>query len=516
MARTTRSFSLQRTLAVRFSLTMFVALLGLALWGYLGVRSTLIRQLDRFLESSARLQVDNLAAHGNLAAHESVALNHFVEDVNCFVAIRDSTGRIVASNTALARDLPLATISFRKSREGSRALITQQWHGQGFRSIYLPVPRMGRTEAAVVQVGASMISLEASLTTVLFQMAGTVLLVTLATAVGAGWLAGSAVAPVHQITAQARAITGEVTGQRITAHADVSEFHGLTEVLNAMVARLERASQWHRRIIRDLGHDLRTPITAMRAGVEVALWSERSPDDYRRILASTLEEIDRLTLIGDALVLLGRFQAGEVTLDLADIDARVLAREAVAGAQGGVGAHPVTLVQRAEPVLIQADVRLMRMVLDQLLDNARRYTPPGSPIEVTVRAQETEAVITVEDNGPGVADEVLPHLFEPFYRGDTARAREGGPGLGLTATASIVTLHGGIVVAKRGSGGGLRVTVRLPAAKGPAAAGGPGSSELPIPAGAASSRAVASLGHGRHGEGAEAGWVGKSSDQDEG
>jgi signal transduction histidine kinase len=108
-----------------------------------------------------------------------------------------------------------------------------------------------------------------------------------------------------------------------------------------------------------------------------------------------------------------------------------------------------------------------------------------------VRAQETGAVITVEDNGAGVSDEVLPHLFEPFYRSDLARAREGGPGLGLTATASIVTLHAGTVVAERGPGGGLRVTVTLPAA-------------------------AASLGHGRHGEGAAAGWVGNSSDQGEG
>jgi signal transduction histidine kinase len=441
---------------------MFVGLLGLALWGYLGVRKTLMQQLDRSLMSSALLQAENLAAHGNLAVHQSAPLSRFIEDINRFVAIRDSAGRILTSNTALAHDLPLEMMAFHESREGRRALSTQRWHGRGFRSIYLPVLGMRQTQAAVVQVGASLIPLEASLNTVLLQMAGTVLLITLATAIGAGWLAGSAVAPMHQITAQARAITGEVAGQRITAHAHVSEFHGLTEVLNAMLARLERASQWHRRIIRDLGHDLRTPVTAMRAGVEVALWSERSPDDYRRILASTLEEIDRLSLICDALVLLGRLQAGEVTLNLAEIDARVLAREAVARAQEGVGAHPISLVQPAEPVLIRADVRLMRMVLDQVLDNARRYTPAGSRVEVTVGAEGPEATLMIEDNGPGVADEVLPHLFEPFYRSDTARAREGGPGLGLTATASIVALHGGAVVATRGSEGGLRVTVTLP------------------------------------------------------
>jgi signal transduction histidine kinase len=489
MARST-SFSLQRTLAVRFSLTVFAGLLGLALWGYLGVRDTLMEQLDRSLQSSARLQLDNLAAHGSLAAQTGAALNHFIENVNRFVAIRDSAGRILTSNTDLARDLPLEPIAFQKSRASGRALVTQPWHGHGLRSIYLPAPRMGPTEAAVVQVSASLGPLEARLSTVFLQMLGTVLVVTLATAIGAGWLAASAVAPVHQITAQARAIRGEVAGQRITAHADVSEFHGLIEVLNAMVARLERASQWHRRIIRDLGHDLRTPVTAMRAGVEVALWTERSPDDYRRILASTLEEIDRLSLICDALVLLGRLQAGEVKLDFAEMDARKLAREALAGAQEAVGAHSVRLVESPEPVPISADARLMRMVLDQLLDNARRYTPPGSHIAITVHADEKEAVITVEDNGPGLADEVLPHLFEPFYRHDTARAREGGPGLGLTATASIVALHGGTVVARRGSLGGLGVTVTLPRLDSPAGSGSAPGSELPGRIGTPSSRAT--------------------------
>jgi signal transduction histidine kinase len=321
-------------------------------------------------------------------------------------------------------------------------------------------------------------------------MIGTVLLVSLATAIGAGWLAASTMAPVHQITAQARSITGEVADQRITAHVDVSEYHGLVEVLNAMLLRLERAAQWHRRMIRDLGHDLRTPITAMRAGVEVALWGERSPDDYRRILTSTLEEIDRLSLISDALVLLGRLQAGQIKLDLANMDARKLAREAVAAAEGGVEAHPITLVESTEPVLIQADARLMRMVLDQLLDNARRYTPAGSHIDIKVQAHEQDALITIEDDGPGVSDEVLPHLFEPFYRNDTARAREGGPGLGLTAAASIIALHGGTVAALRGSGGGLRVAITLPRVDNPSGQESAPSSELPRRTGTASSRAA--------------------------
>jgi two-component system, OmpR family, sensor kinase len=343
------SYSLQKTLAIRFSCTMFIALLGFALWAFIGVRQTISPDL--------------------------------LDEVNGSLAMR---------------------------------------------------------------------------------LLATVFLGTLATAVGAWWLARSAVTPVHEITAQARAIQGDAVGQRITAHAEVTEFQGLVQVLNKMVGRLERSSEWHRRIIRDLGHDLRTPVTAMRAGVEFALWRDRTPEEYRRILADTLEEIDRLGLISDALVLLGRLESGEVALARVEQDARVLARTAVARAQEGGGAHRIHLVQTAEPVLISADARLMAMVLEQLLDNAKRYTPPGSRVEVTVETEGSNALLSVDDDGPGVADEVLPHLFERFYRSDAARKRGGGPGLGLTATAAIVSLHGGKATAERRPSGGLRIRVSLP------------------------------------------------------
>ena len=453
--------SLRTTLSIRFSLTMLVTLLALTFWAYLGVRQTLMGELDRSLSGSARLQVNALAALPPMPAGQTFPADYFVRDINRFVVVRDSTGGVLGSNSVRARDLPFHADAFAGSRLAAPRLITYRWGGRDFRSVYLAVPS-GPTHAAVVQVGASLAPLEGNLDRILLRMLITVMLGTLATAFGAGWLADSAIAPVREITAQARSITGQNPGQRITTSAAVSEFGGLREVINAMVARLEQASEWHRRIIRDLGHDLRTPVTAMRAAVEVALWRERTPDEYRGVLGSTLEEIDRLCLICDALRLLGRLQAGDVTLTHELLDARRLAREAVAAGQDSLGAHTILLVEPKDAVPIRADRRLMRMVLDQLLDNARRYTPPDSRIEIEVGADGGHAVITVEDDGPGVADEVLPHLFEAFYRSDTARAREGGPGLGLTATQAIITLHGGTVAASRGSQGGLRVTATLP------------------------------------------------------
>jgi two-component system heavy metal sensor histidine kinase CusS len=312
----------------------------------------------------------------------------------------------------------------------------------------------------VLQVAASLGPLEAASRTVLLRMIATALLGALASLVGAGWLARSALAPVEEIATQAKAVQG--TGQRITAHANVSELQGLIEILNQMLGRLERSYEWHRRIIRDLSHDLRTPITTMRAGVEVALWSERKPDEYRQVLASTLEEIDRLVLIGDALSLLARLESGEVAPVLTSVDVRLLGGQAVDRARARVGGHTVHLAPPPTPLPARVDARLLGMALDQLLDNARRHTPPGTSVEVTAGTLDGRVTLTVEDQGPGVPDEMMPHLFDRFYRGDAARGRHAGFGLGLSVAAAIVGLHRGRIVAERGAAGGLRIRIELP------------------------------------------------------
>ena len=455
--------SLRRALAVRFSCTMFVALTAIALWKYVGVQRVLREQLDFSLRRAAELGLDVVAAVGSPPAHAGpLDRDQFVRELNRLLVTRDTSGRILAANTELARGLPLDSVSFVRARHGETTFATAPWLGGRVRTMYLRVPQQPPGDAAVLQVAASLDPLEAATRTVLYRMLGTVLLGSLATLVGAGWLARSSVAPVAEIAGQAKTITGSAAGERITAHADVKEFSSLIEVLNEMLARLDRAHHWHRRIIRDLGHDLRTPIAALRAGLEVGLSTERKPDEYRRVLVSALEEVDRLTLISDALLLLGRLESGELVPCFAVTDAEGIASDSLARAQERIGAHYCTLTRPRDAVLLQADARLLGLVLDQVLDNAIRYTPPGTTIEISVTTQGDHAELVVEDDGPGVPDETLPHLFERFYRVDAARGRDGGPGLGLTAAAAIVQLHHGRIQAERGSAGGLRVRMRLP------------------------------------------------------
>ncbi len=455
--------SLRRTLAVRYSLTMAVALLGIALWAHLGVRGTLRAQLERSLHSSFEIQSLDLVDHQMLTPiREPTEPSAFVNEINRLVVVRDSSGRIIHANTDLSRSLVADGASLRRAMAGERVFRIGQWQPGPALVLTGPAPPGAPAQAAVLEVAASLEPLEAASRRVLHRMLATALLGSLATLVGAWWLARSALAPVGEIAEQADRIQGGTTGQRITVHAHVEELQGLIQVLNAMLGRLERAYEWHRRMIRDLGHDLRTPVATMRAGLELALVSRRTSDEYRGVLASTLEEVERLSLIGDALSLLGRLESGALTTAPEPVDLRSVAHQAIARARERTSHHRLEFEPPEQPVEATVDGRLLGMAMDQLLDNAIFHTPAGTRVVLAVRTANGQAVVSVEDDGPGVPDEMLPHLFERFYRADSARGRDGGPGLGLTVVAAVVELHQGGVAAERSDAGGLRIRLELP------------------------------------------------------
>lgn len=463
--------SLCRTLVLRFGLTMAVAVGLIGWWIHSRVEDALRQELVGSLASTFQLQTYTLGSLGMIATRPApVHEGRFLRDVNRLIAVRDSAGRVVQANTGMAESLPLDTLCLRQALRGERAVCDAEWLGRPVLALWGPVPNGSNRPAAVLEVAASTAPLEDASHALLNRMIATALLAGVVTIAGAGWLTRSALKPVDEIAAQAKAIQGEAPGERITAHANVAELQSLIAVLNDMLGRLDRVGSWHRRILRDLGHDLRTPIATIRAGTEVALWGDRRPEEYRRVLASTMEEVDRLGLIADAVSLLGRLESGDVKPVFAETDLHALVAGAVTRVREYAGGDTVRYVSPPGPVTARVDVRLLTLVFDQLLDNARRHTPPGTPITVELSRFDRGARLIVEDQGPGVPEELLPHLFERFYRTDEARGRQGGPGLGLSTVAAIVRLHQGWVTAERGAGGGLRVVVELPAISGIGAA----------------------------------------------
>jgi signal transduction histidine kinase len=458
-------YSLRRTLAVRFSLTIFVALLFIALWAYVGARRILRDALDRNIAAAAQLELAVIGSGQSLAPQPAGSdFDRFVATVNRFVAARDHTGRIVEINTPFAGDLPLDHASFARALSGEPAWKNERLLGHAIRSYYVRVPDVTRQSAAVLQVAASTRASRDGIREVLFLMLGTVFLGTVAAMLGAGWLADATVAPVAAITSEAEAIRDMPRGQRIATHADVQEFAGLVNVLNGMLDRLDRVFESQRRMVSDAGHDLRTPLTAMRGQIEVALRGDRTGDTYRAVLRGVLEDVEHLTALSESLILLARLEAGELKPDRRACDLQALVERVLRTAQQRADGRTVEAVLPTGDTTLFADGQMLSVVLDQLLDNGIKHTPPGTRVRVSISGEPERVALAVEDDGPGLADETLPHLFERFYRQDAARSRSGtgAVGLGLTLVAEIARAHGGSAVASRGSLGGLRILVSLP------------------------------------------------------
>ena len=289
-----------------------------------------------------------------------------------------------------------------------------------------------------------------------------VLLATVATIFGAGWLSRSAMRPVNEITAQARAVAPGTLGQRITAHAHVQEFAALVDVLNAMLDRLDRGVEAQRRLIADAGHDLRTPLTTMQGEIEVALRGDRTPESYRRVLHSVLDDVDQLRAISDALLVLARLDTG-LDMHPEPVALTDLVAEAADRWRPRMGDHAIAVAPPAASVTVVADASLLRLALDQLLDNIARHTPDGTTATIRIARGNGAATLTVEDDGPGEAPELLPHLFDRFFRADQARTRgTARAGLGLTVVEAVARAHGGAARAEGAQPHGLRITLSFP------------------------------------------------------
>ena len=236
----------------------------------------------------------------------------------------------------------------------------------------------------------------------------------------------------------------------------------LTRSINALLERIERASNTERRFAADAAHELRTPLAVLRTGLEVALSRERTQHEYAEALGSAFEEVVALCTMADQLLTLARLDQ-EASTERERVDLGALVREVAGAVEPLVQAKPLKLtVNSEEAVIVEGNpVHLKRLVIN-LLDNAIKFTPAQGKLEIGTAARDGHATLRVADSGPGIPAEDLPFIFNRFFRG---RARdESGNGLGLSLCREIVRLHRGeIAVANRGDGG-CEFIVTLPLA----------------------------------------------------
>ena len=278
---------------------------------------------------------------------------------------------------------------------------------------------------------------------------------------GVGALAARALLrPIVRARDAARQLEAGELATRLPEHG-ADEFAELSHSFNAMAGALERtvaelrdAESGHRRFVADVSHELRTPVTALSAAADVLEPRlDQLPADERRAARLLVDEAHRLRTLVEDLMEISRIDAGRAVMDVDVVDLQRI----VEGVVSRHGSGEVRL--ELQPTAVLGDRRRLDRVIANLIDNAERHGRP--PVHVRVAADGDRAVVEVTDQGPGIPDEHLPHLFDRFYKADAARSRSSSSGLGLAIAKENIELHGGTLTASNVPAGGACFTVTL-------------------------------------------------------
>jgi heavy metal sensor kinase len=461
-----RPLTIRSRLTIWYSLTLLAILLVVGGLSYSLLRTRLLQDLDtslltvaEALQSTSPPLVD--AGPGPLEQWMREVLGNDLYDK--FFQLLDPEGHPGPRSREPQNDrLPLSAEARRNALLGKSTFETVELVPQGTtRLLTIPLLRGGKV-VQLVQVGLPLQRTRRTLarylqTLLLLIPAGVAL-----AALGGAAVARAALKPVDAMSATARRITAEDLAQRVPRRGSGDELDRLADTLNAMLARLEATFAQMRRFAADAAHELRTPLAALKGSMEVTLRAERTPEVYRRVLASNLEDAERLIQLAEDLLLLARATAGlegpRVPLDLEPILLEALDLGVRLGQQAGVTVRAKELT----PLTVRGEEVALRRAVINLVENAVKYTPPGGAVDLSLTRSNGAALITVADTGIGLDPADAERIFEPFVRLDAARAREtGGSGLGLAIARSIVTAHGGTISVESAPGSGSRFVIRL-------------------------------------------------------
>ncbi len=256
---------------------------------------------------------------------------------------------------------------------------------------------------------------------------------------------GAIFKPLERLSVEADAIGGADLRQRLAA-VDRHEFGEFAARLNRMLDRIQRTVEREERFTADAAHELRTPLAILRTRIETTLLRRRTVAAYEEALRELLGEVDRLSLVVTALLKTARGQA----LETEGVEASAVVFSACERWREAFASEGVSLVVKAVDCRVMASSEELEVVLDNLLDNARRFAPSGTSVVVELGS---DGMLSVEDSGPGVPPELLDHVFDRFVRGEDSRNRaSGGLGIGLTLVKRIVEGRGGSVSVRNAPG----------------------------------------------------------------
>jgi signal transduction histidine kinase len=269
---------------------------------------------------------------------------------------------------------------------------------------------------------------------------------------------GRTLAPVDAISQRAELVTGQRLDQRVPVPPAKDEVHRLARTINDMLTRLELSARRQERFVADAAHELRTPLATLRVRLETALARGRAEADAQ-LLPDLLAETVRLSSLVDQLLMLARSDAGIMRPGVTPVDLDDLVRDVVASNQQQVVTVRLDVLH---PVQVRGEPTLLEQVVRNLVENAARHA--RTSVDVSVSSEQDDAVLTVDDDGPGIPQQARTDVLHRFVRLNGSRQRsDGGVGLGLAIVDEIVRLHAGTVEIAESPAHGARLCVRLPA-----------------------------------------------------
>jgi two-component system OmpR family sensor kinase len=447
------------------------------------LKQYLAKQVDQDLSASAVQQVLNALSNAERmpSQNNSLPSQYVVQWVQNGEPLASRSNHQVQEHPGLAPKFPTMTTEQAVKERGHLYTVMSKDGTQRWRLTVYPLvdnPPGGPVVIGWMIVGLSLNQADGAIhrLQLIFLGLGAALILLCALL---GWLAiRRACLPLPEVEETAAAIAAGDLSRRVPDHPKSTEVGRLTSSLNGMLAQIESAfrsreasEQRTRRFAADASHELRTPLASIRGFAELyRQGAVREPEDVARTMGRIEDESRRMGALVEDLLLLARLD--EQRPSRTDpVDLAVLAGDATHDARGLAPDRLVRLVgltpgRGPEPTVVIGDDNRLRQVVANLVGNADRHTPAGTPIEVAVGADGDLAILEVRDHGPGLPPEHAKKVFERFYRVDASRARSqgGGSGLGLSIVTAVVSSHGGRVGVAHTPGGGATFRVELPLA----------------------------------------------------
>lgn len=274
-----------------------------------------------------------------------------------------------------------------------------------------------------------------------------------------------ALLPVRRMTQAAKAIAqGKDLSQRETLACyseGGDELHALAHTLEDMLAQLEAAFEHERRFTGDAAHELRTPLNSMRTQGEYAL-SRKSLEEKDEAIAQMLEKNEEMRLLVDQLLLMARMESGQTYME-DHVDLAALMQDVAQEMEIVAQERNIRMETSLQALSVRGNRAMLTRAVINLVDNAIRYGCDGGFVRMELTREGNEAIIRVTDDGEGLSEDALKHVFDRFWRGDSARATQ-GTGIGLAIVAAAARAHGGEAQAQSAPGKGSCFIIRLPAA----------------------------------------------------